>query len=480
MGVSVDKAVNEVFYERSQTFVRESLINSGKKPESIHVVCYPEVTEADVRAYSGLGVPQGNITDIKGRNSDIDVLSIAGANELNENVTLLLRDISADGSLSDRAVVATHFCESDFDGYAIPKIITTFIALGMNYANLNPVFARNPQCDEYAAKIMHGSKKLEAGETDLINLLVSVIQDGEGAEAKELEKFHISPKGIIFHWDFLKMYVIDNGFPIQFADLAVYYEGKSHTPSRHWSYRYKTEPGQNMLVDLFLLDRFREVLEKYKSFFDKIYNGLEGVVFDSEEKKQLFFRDLIRDCSLIGRIVINIFNQRYKRKELQPVRKAEANDVVASDEEDFEAFVEEIRKQGVLIFDRDVKRSGKNRERLGLNSKETKSCDTVEDIRGLGRRGIEYYMSQQQFGLYMIQGSDSTDDVENALLTIGLNSNGYVPRVLIIDSSSEKQVSDFVESLRKDGIEVSVEFLDSTNGHLHEKTKLADVLRKLS
>lgn len=489
MGVSVNNAVNEVFYERSQTFIRENLLNNGKKPADIHVVCYPDVTEADVRAYSGLGVPKENVDRYQDGQKSIDVLSIATSGPINGNIPVwLIEEIAGKHALADKAVVATHFAKSDFDEYAIPPAIITSIIIGMNYVNLNPVFARNPECDNYAAKIMQAAKKLEQGETDLTKLIRYIQYNSEEQPKPEgLDEFHISQKGFLIHFELLKKYVKASGFPVELADLAVYDGGMSCSPSRHWSYKYQTRSGQTMLVDFFSFERFKNILEKYRNLFDKIYNGLESVAFDSEEQRQLFSRDIIRDYDLIGRITHNVFSKRYNRKQLQSVQKVKANDATVSSKEEFEAFVKQVREQGVFIYDPDGIRIGKNIERLGLRKEKVQPCRTVKNIidsRGdIFRRGIEYYTSQQQFGLYIIQGSDSGKSVKDALEEIGLNPNGKSPRIIIIGngSSLEQQVNESVETLSELGIEINVAFLNSAgNGHINEGTKLTDVLREFT
>jgi len=480
MGDSVDNAVNEVFYERSRTFVRESLLCSGKEPSDLNVVCYPDVTEADIRAYSELGVPKSSIAGYK-QQKEIDALSISTTEPINGNIPVwLIEEIAGKHALADKAVVATHFAKSDFEDYAIPPAIITCIALGMSYVNLNPIFARNPRCDEFASKVMHAAEKLEQGETDLNRLLKYMLYNTEEQpDPDKLEEFHTSQKGFLFHVEFLQRYTARCGFPIEFADLAIYYGGRSHTPNRHWSYQYKTESGQSMLVDLFLFDRFKRVLERYKDLFDKIYNGLENIAFESEEQKQLFFSNVSRDYNIIGRIVRSVFCKKYKRKQLQPVQKinADHSDIRASTEEEFESFVDEVRKKRVLFYDPDIKRSSKNRERLGLKPNEAKDCNTIKDI-GTYRRGIGYYMGQQEFGLFVVQEDANAID---ALETIGLNSNGNASNVVIVGSgSSKEQVDESVRILKEMGIKIKVRFLDASNGHINEKTKLANLLRQFA
>ncbi|MBW2978232.1 hypothetical protein KY331_05280 [Candidatus Woesearchaeota archaeon] len=141
-----------------------------------------------------------------------------------------------------------------------------------------------------------------------------------------------------------------------------------------------------------------------------------------------------------------------------------------------EAFVEEVRRQGVLIVDPNIKRLYKMRNRLGLQSGEAKDCTTIRDV-GVGSRGIAHYMGQQQFGLYIVQGCGIGVDVIAALETIGLESNGNVPMVLMIGNNLEGQVGESVEVLRELGTDVKVAFVNSGNGYI-DNTTLRDILRK--
>jgi hypothetical protein len=482
MGDFFDDAVNNVFYERASAFARDCLISSRiKKPEETHVVCYPEVSEDDVRNYSELGIPKSNITSIEGRKGEIDLLSIARAEPIDGNIPdWIMEKIAGEHALSDTAAVATHFRASEkVNPYIIPAMVTACITNGMNYCNINPVFARNPQANEEAQKAMQSDVKIEEKDSTFLYYLIKFIcQNAKEPRPGNLEEFHASQKGFYMHYTLLKNYLTEKGFPKEMADLAVFYEGKSHLATRHWPYRYKSESGQEMLVDLLLFDRFRPKLEKYKDIFDRIYNGLGEACFENEEKRQIFFRDLINSYISITGTAIRIWNMEYARKQLQPV-KEDKTDAIASTRKEFDDFIGEIRKKGVLFYDPDLKRLYKNRDRLGLKTSETNDCNTVKDKNEF-RRGIKHYMEQKDFGLFIVQGDAEDADAVDALETISLNSNGNAPYIAIIGNSLEERIKESIELLKEMGIGVNVLFLNSGNGHINERTRIQDILRKFA